>query len=144
MRRNSRAQHMPREVASELSPARIYNAIQAAQVLKEMQKLPECKDDLPTEVDESAFEDAMPCDLNVFPKEVNGIDSVCVAGRTWPWGAILEKRGFKFDGTIRVWHAPSDETDIDEFIELAKEHGFPVNVYDGVEDDEDDEEGDEA
>lgn len=133
--------------------AKIYNAIQA-KLLLEQQKMVSAEDEADLEdtvVDESVFENAKPCELAMFPIEVDGTMMGAVSGPTYPWGDELTEKGFAFKHIVngqpmQLWLAPLKDVDFDELEAMFTEYGFPTTKYDGVAmgtDDEDDEQDDE-
>ena len=48
------------------------------------------------------------------------------------WKNVLDKKGFKFTGVTKMWHAPAG-TDTDELEAMMEEYGFAVDTYDTAE-----------
>ena len=130
--------------------AKIYNVTQAKLIL-EQQKMVSAEDEADLEdavVDESVFDDANPCDLAMFPIEVDGAMMGAVQGPTYPWGDELTEKGFKFQNIVngqpmQLWLAPLEDVDFHELEALFTEYGFPATSYDAFHVETDDEEEDE-
>ena len=124
--------------------AEVHQAKQAEKVLEAM-KTVSAEDEADLEdavVDSTIFDDANSADISLFEMEVDGKMMACIAGCTFPWGDELTERGFKYyndiDGrVVQMWAAPTDTVDFDELQSLFEEYGFPVTIFDGVDDSDD-------
>ena len=79
------------------------------------------------------------------PITVNDEEKIGYGGTTYAMKNVLEKHGFKYnhmvnDEPMMLWLAPAD-TDTTELEDTFEEYGFPLEEFDGV--DEEEEEGEE-
>ena len=125
---------------------RVYTVKQATMILEKMRKLPGCDKDLPTEADESVFENAKSTDINIVPMIVHdgptsqNQDMIALQGATYPFKDYIKDKGFTFHGTvndmegINVWLAPTAEVDTAELTAHFEKYGFTVEEHEGAED----------
>ena len=96
-----------------------------------------------TWLDASVFEHANPAEINIFPliEEEEEEELLVVTGTTYPWKDVLETRGFKYfnDEGISQWRAPAKDHIAQDLATLFDEYGFETEIFDGVNDDGDDE-----
>jgi hypothetical protein len=124
---------------------RVYTIKQATMILEKMRKLPGCDKDLPTEADESVFENAKPTEINIVPMLVHdgptsqNQDMIALQGATYPFKDYIKGKGFTFHNTvnnmegINVWLAPTAEVDTAELTAHFEKYGFTVDEHDGAE-----------
>lgn len=102
-------------------------------------------EDLPDDIDESIFENANACTIDIIPMKatINDDDGeqdvIAVGGATFPFKDFLyNDKGFKFRCKVneiddaKFWLAPKDDVDTDELVAEFEKYGFTVTMYDGV------------
>ena len=117
--------------------------------METMRKLPGCDKDLPTEADESVFENAKPTDINIISMVVHdgstsqNQEMIALEGATHPrsrTSSYIKGKGFTFHNTvnnmegINVWLAPIEDVDTAELTNHFEKYGFTVEEHEGVED----------
>ena len=130
----------------KLYTVRVYTIKQATMILEKMRKLPGCDKDLPTEIDESVFENAKPTDINIISMVVHegpttqNQNMIALQGATYPFKDYIKGKGFTFHNTvnnmegINVWLAPIEEVDTAELANHFEKYGFTVEEHEGAED----------
>ena len=116
---------------------KVYTAKQARKMLKVAREIEGGDEDLPEDVDETVVEEANRACIDLVPVQVEDEEMLAVMGTTFPWKDELKERGFKYDesdGTPK-WMAPKESVDQDDLISTFEDYGFTVEVYDGVEPD---------
>lgn len=131
---------------------KVYTAKQAKMIRDAMKEV--SKDDEETldkngptdkSIDETFnFPEAKSTEIAVIkPVVVNGEEKVAIGQDTYAFKNEIDKKGFKFNGDMKLWLAPID-TDTDELEDLFEEYGFDVEYYDGMGEEVDEEDEDEA
>ena len=85
--------------------------------------------------------------ITMVPIVVDGADKLALGGATYAFKEELKERGFSFHNSVngedgvQLWLAPADTANKEELEELIAEYGFVLDEYDGVDEDEDEEDG---
>ena len=135
----------------KLYRVKLYNKLQAKRFLEAMKMVSaQDEDDLKdTVVDGSIF--VKPCDINIVPMTVDNDEMLAIGGVTYAWGDELKKRGYTYRtnvndiATANVWLKKIDDmddwrTEAHEMAELFQDMGFPTFIFEGVADDDDEDE----
>lgn len=140
----------------KLYSAKLYNDLQAMKIFKAMKEISiESESDLTAEwavrdiakyiSDTFDFPEANDYTIKSFPLTVNTTEMHAFGGATYFFRkALKEEYGFEFKNSVnemdgvQLWLGSPSK--VEEVEELFKEYGFPVEKFDGIEtDDEDDE-----
>ena len=89
------------------------------------------------------FPEAKELGIHKTPLTIDGKEMIGFGGTTIAFKDEFKERGFTFQATIddalvQLWIAPID-TDTTDLEDMFEEYGFPLEVFDGVDEDDDDE-----
>ena len=137
----------------KLYSAKIYTYEQAVMVLDAMRQVSEQdeKDLADVKVDATIFEDANEAKITILPIEVDGELNLAVGGTTYPFAKKIKDEGFQFHKdvnghTVKLWLRREAEAhttgrmDANDLEAMFEEYGFTVEIYDGIDDEQDEDE----